>query len=118
MPRGKKSLSNRVRGSLDRAGQSGGAGNEGGVAGRQKARIGEVAVRWLVALAIEKRRAVEAGDLAPGGDQNGMPLVSLAEVFESGQWAEGSRALLSYVQESDLDARRFVVMCIDNSDSD
>ena len=57
-------------------------------------------------------------DLMRLRDQNGRPLVSLAEVFESGQWAEGSRALLSYVQESDLDARRFVVMCIDNSDSD
>ena len=57
-------------------------------------------------------------DLMRLRDQHGRPLVSLAEVFESGQWAEGSRALLSYVQESDLDARRFVVMCIDNSDSD
>ena len=56
-------------------------------------------------------------DLMRLRDQLGRPLVSLAEVFESGQWAEGSRALLSYVQESDLDARRFVVMCVDNSDS-
>ena len=57
-------------------------------------------------------------DLIRMRDRFGRPLVSLAEIFESGQWAFGSRAVLNYIQEGDMDASKLVVMVADNSDSE
>ena len=57
-------------------------------------------------------------DLIRMRDSRGRPVASLQEVFDSGQWGEGSRALLSYVQSEDVDASRIVIMYADNSDSE
>ena len=57
-------------------------------------------------------------DLLNLRDGSGRPAVSLAEIFESGQWAEGSGSLLAYIRQSDVDCSKLVTIFADQSESD
>ena len=57
-------------------------------------------------------------DLLNLKDAKGRPLVTLAEVYESGQWVFGSESLISYIRESEFDGRRLALQTADQSDSE
>lgn len=57
-------------------------------------------------------------DLLNLKDKKGRPLVTLAEVYDSGQWVFGSESLISYIRESEFDGRRLALQTTDQSDSE
>ena len=74
--------------------------------------LGEKKVTWH---GLRRGRTL---DLLQLRDDRGRPVCTLSEVFESGQWKEDSRSVLSYLDSKSVDGEKLVLMQADQSESD
>ena len=83
-----------------------------GILKEAAASLGELVATWH---GLRRGRTV---DVVSEKDQWGRPFASLKDIFESGGWAPGSRALFAYLEEDTLDGPRVAEMVADQSDSE